>query len=280
MFVSRQEAMLNRSGLALALVLVAASPLTAQQARADSATVAVVVLDAATNKPVEGAEVRLGDATNGVVTDFMGAVQVNYPRGATIRIAIRHAAYAAIDTTFALGETDWQLMLAAKPSAPRMPVTTVTGQMDVPRPHLEGFHRRMAAGKGKFITPEELAKNHDRKLVDMVIRLGGLVADGGPKGNYRLLARSGPTSMVTPGRDSYDRNVRGVFSQNSDSEGAKPGHCEVHVFLDAAYMPDGLDMASLRAAGFDGVEYYTPANVPPEFKRPGVGCGVLLLWSK
>jgi hypothetical protein len=53
----------------------------------------------------------------------------------------------------------------------------------------------------------------------------------------------------------------------------------VHVYLDGSYIP-GIDMGSLRAAGFEGVEYYTPSNVPPEFKRPGTQCGVLLLWSR
>ena len=252
------------------------APLAAQQpARADSATVAVVVLDAATSRPVEGAEVRVGDATAGIRTDYMGEARVRHPRGSTIRLAIRHVAYAAIDTTFALGDTDWQLMLAAQPAAPRLPATTVTAAPTVPRPHLVGFETRRAQGKGRYITPEELAKSPERKLVDMVTKLGGLVTDASATGNYRLLARSGPQSFVGSGSGISPMGGR----TGADNEGVKPGHCEVSVFVDGAYMPS-IDMASLRASGFDAVEYYTPANMPPEFKRPGVTCGILLLWSK
>lgn len=256
------------------LAAIAFSPAAAQSA-ADSATIAVIVLDAVTQKPVENVELRVGSAADARRTDFMGEVQVKHPRHTSIRIAVRHAAYAPIDTTFAVGGTDWQLMLAAQPSAPRMPTTTVTATPAAPRPHLAGFEARRASGKGRYITPEELAKSPDRKLVDMITRLGGLIVDASATGRSRLLARSGPQSFQGAGT--------GINNMNSglggDNEGMRPGHCEVAVFIDGTLVP-GIEMDSFRAAGFDGVEYYTPSNMPPEFKRPGVTCGVLLLWSK
>ncbi len=268
--------MMYRAVFAAALAALATtSPVLAQQAATDSATIAVVLLDATTQKPVEGAELRVGDAIAALKTDYMGAAELRHPRQSSIRITIRHAAYAPIDTTFALGATDWQLMLAAQPAAPRLPTTTVTAAPTAPRPHLAAFEARRAAGKGRYITPEELAKTPERKLVDMIGKLGGLVIDHGLTGQGRVLARSGPQSFVGSGTGGRTNNHR----EPGDEQSLKPGHCEVSVFVDGAFMPS-VDMASMRASGFDGVEYYTPSNMPPEFKRPGVTCGVLLLWSK
>jgi hypothetical protein len=266
-----------RFRLFAAVVAAAGSaPVAAQQpTRSDSATIAVIVLDAATNKPVESAEVRVGGAASVLRTDFMGEATTRHPRQTTVRLTIRHLAYAPIDTSFALGDTDWQLMLAAHPAAPRLAPTTVTATPTAPRPHLMGFESRRAQNKGRYITPEELAKSPERKLVDMIVRMGGLVSDASAGGNYRLLARSGPTSFV--GSGTGGSNMRG--NNGVDNPGVKPGHCEVSVFVDGVFLPN-VDMASMRAAGFDAVEYYTVSNVPPEFKRSGVTCGVLLLWSK
>ena len=263
--------------LAAFAAVCAPSPFLAQQAGApsDSATIAVILLDAATQKPVEGAELRVGDATDAIKTDFMGAVQLRHPRQADIRLTIRHVAYAPIDTTFALGATDWQLMLAAQPAAPRMPATTVTAAPTAPRPHLAGFEARRAMKKGRYLTPEDLAKAPERKISEMVTRLGGLIIDNSAVGNFRLLARSGPQSFVGTGTGINPM----TGERGPEDEGVRPGHCVVSVFVDGTYMPS-IDMGSLRASGFDAVEYYTPANMPPEFKRPGVTCGVLLLWSK
>ena len=269
-----QARVLSAALLAAALPL---APLAAQQAgaSADSATIAVIVLDAATQKPIEGAELRVGTDVNAKKTDFMGEAQVKHARHTTVRITIRHAAYTPIDTSFALGATDWQLMLAAQPSAPRMPTTTVTATPTAPRPHLAGFEARRASGKGRYITPEELAKVPDRKLNDLLAKLGGLVIDNSATGNGRVLARSGPQSFVGSGQGGGAMGA----DRGSDDQGVRPGHCQVSVYVDGAYQV-GIDMNSLRAGGFDAVEYYTVSNMPPEYKRPGVTCGVLLLWSK
>ena len=271
--------MLYRLFAAAALGAVAATPAAAQQpaaAPADSATIAVIVLDATNSKPVEGAEVRVGDAIAAIRTDFMGEARVRHPRRTSVRISVRHATYAVIDTTFAVGDNDWQLMLAAQPAAPRLPTTTVSATPTAPRPHLAAFETRRAQGRGRYITPEELAKTPERKLTDLLGKLGGLVIDNGPQGQGRVLARSGPQSFVGAGTGGSSMRGRGL---GEDNAGVKPGHCEVSVFLDGS-LSAGIEMTSLRAANFDAVEYYTLTNMPPEFKRPGVTCGVLLLWSK
>lgn len=270
--------MLYRLFAAAALGAAVATPAAAQQPAtpADSAIIAVIVLDATTSKPVEGAEVRVGDAIAATRTDFMGEARVRHPRRTSVRISIRHATYAVIDTTFALGDNDWQLMLAAQPAAPRLPATTVSATPTAPRPHLAGFETRRAQGRGRYITPEELAKVADRKLTDLLGKLGGLVIDHGPQGQGRVLARSGPQSFVGSGTGGSNMRGRGLGEENA---GVKPGHCEVSVFLDGS-LAAGIEMGTLRAANFDAVEYYTLTNMPPEFKRPGVTCGVLLLWSK
>lgn len=180
------------------------------------------------------------------------------------------------------------LMAAQEPSRPDsaqpLPATTVSA--DKPAPHLVAFEERRAKKRGRYITPAELRESHDRKLLEMLERLPGLSSQASSSGGAMLIARSGPNSFVEKDQKSYDYVVKGKAPAAQDSRtfrsnegGVKPGYCAVAVFIDGMYIPDP-DLGSLRSTGFDAVEWYTAANVPPEFKRPGVDCGAVLLWSR
>jgi hypothetical protein len=169
-------------------------------------------------------------------------------------------------------------------SAQPLPATTVSA--DKPAPHLVAFEERRAKKRGRYITPAELREAHDRKLLEMLERLPGLSAQASSNGYAVLAARSGPNSFVEKDQKGYDYIVKGKAPAaqssrtfRSNEGGLKPGYCAVAVFIDGMYIPEP-DVGSLRTTGFDAVEWYTAANVPPEFKRPGVDCGAVLLWSR
>ncbi len=271
---------------ASAIVLLASLGASSLPVVADSTIIGVVVSHATQKTPIEGAELRIVGIDTVYRSDYVGEISFKRPRQSKLQLRVTMSGFAPIDTTFDVGNVDWmQLMLSLAPSAQPLPTTTVDAAR--PAPHLVDFEARRAKGRGRYITPEQLRESHDRKLIDMLTRLPGLHADAGSDGITRILARSGPTSFVESGPKTYGTVVKGVppkpqdakTHRSSDDGSVKPGYCEVTVFMDGMYIKDP-DISMLRATGFDGVEWYTPSNVPPEFKRPGTQCGVLLLWSR
>lgn len=285
------------AALPLAAALFVPAAASAQAARPDSTVIGIVVSNAGTRAPLEGAELRIVGRDSAYLSDYVGEVTFKRPRGSTLQLRINKAGFAAVDTTFQIGSVDWmQIMIALAPAAqpgvaaqpaPAQPLPGAIVSAARPAAHLAGFEERRAKGRGKYITPEQLRASHDRKLIEMLERLPGLSAVAGSTGYAKLMTRTGPTSFVEGSNRDYDVVVTGrkkapvaTKTSRGDDEGFnKPGYCEVAVFIDGVYVVDP-DVGSLRSTQYDAVEWYSAANVPPEFRRPGTQCGAVLLWSR
>ncbi|HEU4454617.1 MAG TPA: hypothetical protein VFR81_16235, partial [Longimicrobium sp.] len=68
------------------------------------------------------------------------------------------------------------------------------------------------------------------------------------------------------------------------SQGARAGDCPVQYYLDgSSWEPDARGVISndVRPDEVEGIEVYRRATeIPPEFRRPGSECGVVLIWLK
>jgi hypothetical protein len=256
--------------------LVAAAAMPQAPAAPDSATIAIVITHAGTQKPLENAELRLTGVNAVLRTDYMGEVNFKWPRESRFALNVRLVGYTAIDTAFAVGAVDWMhIVLEIRPRAPA-PVAS----------RLAAFETRRSTGRGKYLTPEQMREAHDKKLIDVVSRIPGVIQDVGSNGAVKVVARTGPTSIQESNDRSYGYIVRGesrsavtTRTGNGYEDGVKPGYCEIAVFIDGIYIRDP-EIGNLRAAAFEAVEFYTASNVPPEFKRPGAQCGIMLLWSR
>lgn len=289
------------AALTLGAALIVPATVSAQAARPDSAIIGVVVAHAVSKAPLEGVELRIAGQDSAYLSDYVGEVTFRRPRVSALQLRVSKAGFAPVDTTFQIGNVDWmQIMIALAPAAPaavtaRTPGAPPTTAQPLPganvsatRPaaHLAAFEERRAKARGRYITPDQLRASHDRKLLEMLERLPGLSAVAGSTGAAKLMTRTGPTSFVEGSNRDYDVVVRGkaaptqTRTNHASEEGfSKPGYCEVAVFIDGVYVVDP-DIGSLRSTQFDAVEWYTAANVPPEYRRPGTQCGVVLLWSR
>jgi hypothetical protein len=276
------------------ILITAATSLSAQTPErssprpADSTLIGIVVTNAATHAPLENAELRLNDQTPLMKSDYVGGISFARPRQSEMRLRVTLAGFSSIDTTIAIGNLDWiQVVLALAPAAQPLPRATTVASAPAIEARLADFERRRLQGRGRFITPAQMTEATDKRLLDVLMRLPGLEAMAGSAGLLTLVHKGGPTSFVESNRRTYAVNVRGDTSAKQTSKGwrtnetneQKPGYCEVAIFMDGMYV-QSPDISMLRASGFAAVEYYTPSNVPPEFKRPGAQCGVMLLWSR
>jgi hypothetical protein len=272
--------------LAHAVALAASLGASSLPPAADSTIIGVVVSHATAKTPIEDAQLRIVGIDTVYRSDYVGEISFKRPRASKLQLRVTKAGFAAIDTTFEVANVDWmQIVISLAPIAQPLAPTSVVAAK--PAAHLADFEKRRSQGRGRYITPEQLREAHDKKLIEMLIRLPGLHADAGSDGIARVLAKSGPTSIMDNGAKSYGTVVRGEPARpqsgkthrSSDDGTIKPGYCEVSLFMDGLYIKDP-DVSMMRATGFDAVEWYTASNIPPEFKRPGSQCGVLLLWSR
>ena len=264
------------------------------QAAPDSAQVGIVVSNAATKAPIEDAELTVDSAPRTLRSDYVGEINFARKRNTAMRLRVRKAGFASLDTTITVGNVDWiQVILALAPSAQPLPVTEVTAAPAIAGPpdrRLVEFERRRAQGKGRYFTPEQMTRAMDKPLLPMLLQFPGLQTMTATSGIVTLVHKGGPTSFIEQGyRKNYNVIVRGDSAapkppvgggaRERETNEQQPALCELAVFIDGMYIASP-DISRLRAAGFTAVEYYTPSNTPPEFRRAGSQCGVVLLWSR
>jgi len=142
-------------------------------------------------------------------------------------------------------------------------------------PALTDFEARRKSGFGHFITEDELRKNDDRQLLDVIVgRIPG--------------TKSFPVSK--------HQNVFYIASGRQCAPGpaiinCKPGQanfCPVTLYVDGIMVYDASgvaidppDMRNYDIRHYAAVEYYAGgATTPVKYNATSSGCGVLLLWSR
>jgi hypothetical protein len=109
---------------------------------------------------------------------------------------------------------------------------------------LVGFEARRRMGIGRFITDSVLHIDGSRQL----------------------------TTVLRAYLPGWSRML-----DTRPSDASPSNRCGVDVYLNG--LPTLENLADLRARDVDGVEFYTTSIVPPQFRRAGTFCPVLLLWS-
>jgi len=142
------------------------------------------------------------------------------------------------------------------------------------RPAIPEVEERRRLGIGHLIGREDLAKNENGRMSEVLLRLAGLRvvrATGG--GQAWIVGTHGGMAEYPP--DAL-----------SAAMGAKPA-CYADVWLDGVRVYEGgatgamlWDVNSIGPKSLEAVEFYAGGNVPIGYSRPNQECGVLLLWTR
>lgn len=245
--------------LALLTLAILAAPLAAQ-ARRD--LVLVRVVDAVSGAPVTGADVLLGEHRN--ATDSLGLALL--PRAPTAALAVRRLGYQSFALVSFGDAWEMEVMLDAVPvrmAGVRATVDPTPGPR-VHSPALRRFYARVERGHGAFLTRDDLDRRKPRRLVDAFREVPGIRVVPTPRGEILQFSGAVPFMYNTPG--------------------ARAGDCPVQYYLDgSSWEPDATGVISndVRPDEVEGIEIYRRATeIPPEFRRPGSECGVVLIWLK
>ena len=145
-------------------------------------------------------------------------------------------------------------------------------------PKLGEFDERRRAGFGRFITPDILEKNSNRRLSEVVAMMPG----------PRIVRGTGSNGWVasTVGPSSIQRRFR--LSTMDVQRGADPKQCYAAVMLDGNLVFTGrsgemlFDVNSIGTNSVAAIEYYRDAaTVPAKFNVRGEEtCGLVVIWTK
>jgi hypothetical protein len=170
-------------------------------------------------------------------------------------VEARHLGYAPLSAPAKFSGKDTLSVTLLLLRSQTLPTVTVRDSLSR---FLEEFENRRRRGNGHYLTQAELKAAHGRSFADVLaskipgvrIRNDGIVySTRGPNNS-----RSGLQCPVTV----WYNGVRGALPVDFRSGG-------------------GADLISADLLG--GVEYYTPAYVPVQYRDGAAACGVLLLWA-
>jgi outer membrane receptor for Fe3+-dicitrate len=130
---------------------------------------------------------------------------------------------------------------------------------------LRAFEERRAKGHGYYIDTEELRKNDNRSLSNMLKRVSGI-------------------RVVKSGMSEYASANQTMSVGRNGAPGSR--NCYVSVYEDGVPLYTGTqqvpDFARMPVRDYVGLEFYRgSANIPADlsYVRPS-DCGILLLWTK
>jgi hypothetical protein len=251
----------------------------AQPARAQGLFTGVVV-DNATNAPIQGARVTLfsqqGRRVRTVETTPNGRFTF-LPRPGYYRFRVERVGYVQVNTAHVRVVRDSvDLEIRMRDDAVMLAPVTVVARSGRVSPVLAGFYQRMEHGFGRYITRDQIEQRQPGNITDMLRMLPGV----------RMHPRvSGMGSDVVMNRAA-----------------PRMGGCQVQIFLDGIRINrsstplverDSLDEQFTPPdetiaiddladpSELEGIEvYYGLAGVPAEFMGPDARCGTVAVWTR
>lgn len=236
------------------------------------------VVDDADEKPIAGATVSIEVLKMQAITDSSGLFRIpNVPVGKHI-VLVKRLGFSPVSAVLnftTTDTTDYDFALARQ--ATLLPEANVITTAPVP-PKLAEFDERRRAGFGRFITPDVIEKNSNRRLSEVVAMMPG----------PRIVRGTGSNGWVasTVGPSSIQRRFR--LSTMDVQRGADPKQCYAAVMLDGNLVFTGrtgemlFDLNSIGTNSVSAIEYYRDAaTVPAKFNVRGEEtCGLVVIWTK
>ncbi|MGH7676723.1 MAG: carboxypeptidase regulatory-like domain-containing protein [Gemmatimonadales bacterium] len=208
------------------------------------------IVDRRTQAPIQGAVVTLpGLAPSATADSSGGFVQAGLAAG-LYTLEARAIGYGMGSWTIELAEADTlRYVFALDLVEFELPAVVATGESVPADRALREFERRRAAGRGVFITPQEIAQRQPRTLDELLRNIPGVRTVCRPSGCAVRMTRT-----------------------------ARP--CRPEIFMDGLSATLAVP-ANAPAGDFIAVEVYRSlSETPDEFLRADNQCGVIAIWTR
>jgi protocatechuate 3,4-dioxygenase beta subunit len=201
--------------------------------------------------PVAAAEVRVLGTRAATRTDTLGAFTLRGLPAGTQEVEVRRVGYAVTDVPVELrSETAATTTVLLKRIAVNLDSVVIVAS----RPKYPDFYTHQSVGWGRFLGPEQIAKERVARTSDIVAKI--------------------------PGFQVVQRGYRAVVVS---SQGAGIGECKATIVIDGVRVPydNGPSLDDLHPSEIGAIEAY-PASInrmaPAEY---GIGgCGGIAIWTR
>ena len=216
-----------------------------------------LILDKTSHEAVVGAQVVLDVDGRVVMSDSIGAYDVDgVPKG-TVALTIHAPRFAVAHYVVRLlGSGSWNQDFeldsteAARPIAQLAPVTVTAEAPDFDY-RLRDFELRRTSGRGQYLTDEQIQNSGASNIQDAVRSMRGVLLDCAGT----------------------------AFAECRIRMARAPERCMPEYYVDGQVDNYFGPKTSIRDVV--GIEVYTgPADVPGEFAGRNSGCGVVVLWTR
>jgi hypothetical protein len=255
--------------------------------------IAGVIVEAGSYKPIADVLVEIAALERSVRTDKRGAFSLaNVPVGDQVvsARALGFAQFRERAVVRANARTDLAIIL---PKVSALDTVVVTAS-NLPYSFLE--HR--AVGLGHFLTREDLEKQGDRRLGDVLSTVPGLGVVQGKAGRGYVLSKRRVTSISTTVSQCPPAGRAGTSAMGGgagsdvyvpDATECSQGiiaACYARVFLDEQLLnptspAEPININEFFSRGLEAIEYYAgPAQLPMQYSRLNSTCGVVVLHTR
>ncbi len=207
------------------------------------------LVDHATHEPVAGAQVYILGYRRPAISDRAGSfIHRGLPPGTNV-VQVRRVGYVQHEWAIRVGAGEIvEVLFELEPVAFLLPPTVVEGNPEDLPTWFRGFEERRTARRGQFVTRAEIERQNPSSTLGEVLR--------GLNGLGMRCDRTGCAIRMTRWQ-----NCQPLYYQDG-----------LPVFAGTAEQFLAMDIY--------GVEVYGLSEVPLEFQRPGLRCGVIAIWTR
>ena len=249
--------------------------------------------------PLENAEVTLTDINRTVITNQRGAFRMSdIPVGPHL-VSVRKVGHAPMMTSmnFAANRTVEQRVLLPKATTLASVNVTAFGS-GAPA----AFEARRKNGLGRYLTPEQLERQSERRLSDVLTTVPSVTIVNGHGSSGWIVGKRAPLHIKPRGTgpacgqggkspvceySDQDLIAQGIYCPNAveKNQGLECA-CYSQVFVDDHLMNGGrptepFDVNSIPTKNIAAVEFYaSAAQTPGQYSNLQARCGVMLIWTR
>jgi hypothetical protein len=236
--------------------------------------------------PIEGVEILDLQTGMKAVTTKTGTVTLSYlPDGGSL-IRTRKLGWESHTRFVAISDVDTLPVMIVLQRATTLP--TVMVKDSAPKhiaPGLNDFEERRAKGFGHFIAPDEMRKNENLTLANLIIsRVPGLkIQPGKGAAHYLVSSRKNCAGSVLRKCTVADCFVSVVLDGVRIFDVARAMNASAGALggIDATAFSTIPDFAHLNVRDYAAVEFYAGgATIPAQYNITSSDCGVLMLWTR
>ena len=238
----------------------------AAEARAQAGSVALLVIDDATDAAVPDVRVSvLGQLGEGV-TDARGRFLYVSPHSGRVAFVLRRLGYLPGTLMVDVGAPDTaRVTFALTPATQTLATVTIRDTIASTSPFLRGLEHRVRAhaGSATYITRSDIERLHPLQVTDLLRRVSSVTVTGGT-----VVAR---------------RIQRPVIKGSGTSMFLDLANCPLRVAVDGELKEPGYSLNMVAPEEIHGIEVYPgPSTVPAEYATtgPNGACGVIVIWTR